>query len=109
MTCWRPRCRPVVDAPPTRAGADVARRKLPAAPTGTGELVLPPDLTDPRGLTAAEYSEFCRRQRQWYLEHGIDLSDWNAVHAVLLRSWHANGVPERSALHRARMRAEANR
>jgi hypothetical protein len=67
----------------------------------------------PRELTLARYSEWpshvewCRRQRAWLREHGVDPADWNAVSPIrnASRRVHAERVGDLPALDRARLRA----
>jgi len=67
----------------------------------------------PRELTLHRYSEcpshveWCRRQRAWLREHGVDPGDWNAVSPIrnASRRVHAEVVGDLPALDRARLRA----
>ncbi len=59
--------------------------------------ILPVDLVRSEGLTAAEYAEFGRKQRQRLREHGVHPSDWRQVHAVLKASKRAHGIPDVTA------------
>jgi hypothetical protein len=84
------------------AGGVVARRRT-AAPS-EGALVLPAHLVEFTGKGAAEFSAFNREQRQWLLEHGLDRGAWRTFIKLLDDSRAAHGLPDRTALTRARLR-----
>jgi hypothetical protein len=77
----------------------VARRRTPTPDDG-GDPILPRELAEYTGSTAAEYSEFWRARRCWMTDHGINPGDWSQVYPVLKASWKAYGIP--GAAERAR-------
>lgn len=84
-------------------------RRPPSASRGV--LVLPADLMFNRPEYGwASSVAFHAAQRQWFVEHGIDPGDWNALHPIFdaSRRAHARRVGELAALDRARRRAEGD-
>jgi hypothetical protein len=76
----------------------MARRRQPEpAGASTGELILPRRL-----LGHAAHRE-CY---QWLRDHGVDVADFAAVRRILSASEVHHGLPDSSALARARRRAE---
>ena len=82
----------------------MARRRPITRPAGD-EPILPRELADYTGTTAADYSEFWRARNRWMDEHGI-ARDWPTRHALYQRSRAAYGLPDTSAMARARLAAD---
>ncbi len=66
-------------------------------------MILPLRLVTREGLAAAQFSEQCREQAQWFRERDFDPGDWSAVYPILKASWQAHGFS--SSSERARHRS----
>jgi hypothetical protein len=85
----------------------VARRRAPVAPVLADgvELVLPRELTYYDRDSGQTYAEYHRARAEWLRSHGVDPTDWQELHPILVASQraHARTKAELSALDRHRL------
>ena len=84
----------------------MARKRQATAPESEGAPILPMELLR-RSLSADQSAaKWHAERRQWFRDHGVDVADFAAVRAMQSASEIAHGLPDSSALARARRRAE---
>jgi hypothetical protein len=90
------------------------KARQPRTPVGEGDTddngvpIMPRELTLYRFRGDLTDTEWHRRQRAWWREHGIDPADYNAMQPIqqASRRAHADRIGDLPALDRARLRAE---
>lgn len=81
-------------------------RRRPADVSASDVLVLPRHLAHREGLRGEEYRALWQERHEWLKAHGVNPGDWHEVSRIYDATRTHYGLPDRTALTRARLKVK---